>query len=208
MNTTLIKRISVLLLGLFSMILPALAATPTASTQLERCAEAIRKAPSLKVDFLLGSGEQQIKMKMIIAGNKFTLDGAGMMLWYDGKTQWTYLTEYKELNINEPTREELLEINPFSIVNNWKEHYTARRLEDKSPVIELVPRKGIASNIRKAVVTFDGKTNLPVKLIITLADGRTLMATVTSAVNGQSMKASDFVYDKSKYPAKEIIDLR
>lgn len=208
MNITPIKRIAVLLLGLFSTILLASAAISSASSQLEKCADAFKKAASLKIDFVLGSGEQQVNMKMVISGSKFTLDGARMKLWYDGKTQWTYLTDYRELNINEPTNEELLEINPFTIVNNWQKHYTARRLEDKLPVVELVPRKGMVTNIRKAVVTFDPKTNLPSKLVITLSDGRTMTAVVTNVSTGGAMKASDFVYDKAKYPASEVIDLR
>ena len=208
MNISTTKRITIVLLGLFSAILPAIGATPTAASQLEKCAAAIKNASSLKIDFLLGSAGQQVSMKMVISGSKFTLDGAGMKLWYDGKTQWTYLSEYRELNINEPTSEELLEINPFSIVNNWQKHYTARRLEDKSPVIELVPRKGMVTNIRKAVVTFDVKTNLPSKLVITLSDGRTMTAVVTNITTGAAMKPSDFVYDKTKYPASEVIDLR
>lgn len=202
------KRITALLIGLISSILLVTAANPSASSQLEKCADAFKKAASLKIDFTLGSGEQQVNMIMVVSGSKFTLDGGGMKLWYDGKTQWTYLTDYRELNINEPTSEELLEINPFTIVNNWQKHYTARRLEDKKPVIELVPRKGTATNIRKAVVTFDTKTDLPSKLVITLSDGRTMTAVVTNISTGTAMKATDFVYDKVKYPASEVIDLR
>lgn len=183
-------------------------AVETAQQLIARCAAVVNEAPSVDVAFTLSNVQGgPVKMTMTISKQRFMLDSPQMIVWYDGTTQWTYLKKDKELNITDPTTEELMECNPFAILNYYSSAYTARRLEGEQSVIELVSKDRNAS-VRKAVVTLDPSTHFPSKVIITTSTGSVMVATVTSITKGRSLPISTFTYDTVKYPANEIIDLR
>lgn len=182
-------------------------AIETAENLLDRCADKIAKAPSITFDFVLSYNNNSSDCELIISRDKYRLSSQELEVWYDGKTQWAYSVSDKEVSITEPVPEELLEINPFVIISNYKKNYTYRRLSGDNNEIELVP-KGKMANIRKAVVFIDGKSFLPSKLIITMSNGRTLSVSVKSCVEGKALPSSLFKYNEKKYPADSIIDLR
>lgn len=182
-------------------------AVETAEQILEKCASKINKAPSIDLKFTVASGAEKLNCELIISREKYRLSSSELEVWFDGKTQWAYSPQNKEVSITEPTVEELLESNPFAIINNYKSEYSFRRLAGDKNEIELVAKNKMSS-IRKAVITIDGKTYLPSKLILTLSNGRSLSATVTSASEGKALPSSTFIYNKDKYPATTLIDLR
>ena len=182
-------------------------AVETAEQVLSKCASKISKAPSVDIKFNLNYGDSKSKCELIISRDKYRLSSADMEVWYDGATQWSYLTSDKEVTITEPLPEELLESNPFAIITNYKTSFTFRRLAGDKNEIELVAKNKMSS-IKKAVITIDGKTYLPTKLVVTMANGHTFAATVTSAAEGKQLPAATFIYNKNQYPAKTTIDLR
>lgn len=179
----------------------------TASEVLARCASKIKQAPSVTLDFTLAYGDRSSDCRLIIARDKFRFSSADLEVWYDGATQWSYNTVSREVSITDPTDEELTEYNPFAILTGYSEQFTARRLSGDKNEIELVAKNKM-SNIRKAVLTIDSKTDMPVKLVATLSNGRTFAAKVASATTGKALPSSVFVYNKDKFPAKTIVDLR
>lgn len=203
------SRLSALIILLFAALaLPeASHALETASQIIARCAARITDAPSLKFKFTLQYGDKSSPCDITVAKQRYRMSSPEMEVWYDGSTQWTYASAQKELSITEPTADELLECNPFAILNHYAKAYNCRRLSDKELKIEMTA-KSSASTVRRAVVDIDASTYLPKKLTVTLSNGRTFTATVGSAVVGKALAASFFTYDKAKYPAVETVDLR
>lgn len=185
-----------LLLALFTVY--SAAARESAQQIMAKCASVVNKAPSLDVKMVITSGGQSGEYTMRIARQKFRVVSPQVVLWYDGTTQWTYVKNNRELNITEPTQEELLECNPFAIINHYATAYTAKRLAGDGLVVELTS-KDPDSNVRKAVLTIDSGTYLPQKAVVTMADGTTFAAIVKTVTKGGTPKASEFVYDKIKY---------
>ena len=84
---------------------------------LDKTAEAFRKAGGVKADFTVkavtnglveGAENGTIQLK----GEKFVLKTSDIITWFDGKTQWSYVTKNDEVNVSNPTQEELQQINP------------------------------------------------------------------------------------------------
>lgn len=197
---------------LFLLILAAMcsfsaSAVDTAEQILQRCADKINKAPSITIKFTLNYGESRSDCQLILSREKYRLSSKDVEVWYDGETQWSYSAADKEVTITDPTPDELLECNPFAIINNYKTAYTFRRLSGEKDEIELTAKSKM-SNIRRAVITVNASTGLPSKLIVTMANGRTFTANVSSAVEGKTLPGSTFIYNKVQFPAKTIIDLR
>lgn len=182
-------------------------AIETASQLIGQCAAVVNKAPALSIKAIISTSSGNFAVDMTVAKEKFVLDYSLMKVWYDGTTQWTYLKENKELDITDPTDEELLQSNPFTILNFYKNAYNARRLSSTEQIIELTAKDADAA-VRKAVVTINPKTHYPEKINVTLSSGHTMTITIGTIKSIKTPAASTFVYSKHQYPASEIVDLR
>lgn len=182
-------------------------AAETATQILNRCAETVNEAELLDVNFTLNAGGQTADFTMKISHEKFMMESTDVAVWYNGVTQWTYVKSSRELNITDPTTDELMESNPFSILNFYSKVYNTQRLAGTGIAIEMTSKDSNAT-IRKAVVSINSKTYLPSKIVVTLHNGRTMTAVITSITKGKRPSATTFTYDKAMYPATETIDLR
>lgn len=206
------KSLTKILLTLTAFLLtciPAFADT-TAAQLLERIAAKIDSAPSVSVKFTISGSDGPVSGSMTIAKERFVMTTPDMSVWFNGLTQWTFLQSTSEVSITEPTSGELLESNPFVIINHYKDGYTCRKLTPSGghQRVELTPRKGVQSAIKSAIVTIDSKTDTPTAISVTFSGGTALSVSITSMTVGKGLPLTTFDYDKKKYPAKEIIDLR
>lgn len=197
---------------ILTLILIALAAfTASAATSAEqlmaRCAKAVNDAPSLSFNFTLSIGQSTSTCTMTVARQRFVMQSPDMTVWYNGSTQWTYIASDRELSITEPTADELLECNPFAIVNYYSQLYNVRSIEGKANTVELTPKRA-GTSIRRATVTINPDTSLPAAINATLANGHTFSVKVTSATRGANLTASTFIYNKTTHPAVITNDLR
>lgn len=143
-----------------------------------------------------------------IAGDKFVITTAQLSTWFDGKTQWSYAPSTNEVNISEPTQEELQQINPFAIIGSFRNDYNAKLLDKKNGYkISLTP-KNANPTIKNIVITFNSSTLLPSLIVITTKSNTKATIKVKSINVGNALPASTFTFNASKYPGIEIIDLR
>ena len=196
-------------LTLILIALAALSASAASSAEqlMARCAKAVNDAPSLTVAVTLSAGQSTSSCTMIIARQRFTLQSPEMTVWYDGSTQWTYIASDRELSITEPTPDELLECNPFAIVNYYSQLYNVRTVAGSANIVELTPKRA-GTSIRRATVTINPDTSLPAAINATLANGHTFSVKVISATRGGNLPASTFIYNKTTHPAVITNDLR
>lgn len=198
---------------LIFLLLPLCAAAQSrgmsAVKALDKCAAKINAAPSLTAKFTLAAGTGRYACDMTLSKQRFHLKMPQMEVWFDGTTQWAYGVKSQELSVSEPTADELLESNPFAILNHYSKAYNCRMLQSEGgkTVVELVPKAAAVSSLRKAVVAIDPKTWLPSKITVTLSNGRTFTATVGSISQGKQLPQSRFTFDK-KLKVAETIDLR
>lgn len=203
-----IKKITYLFVLLIALFVPAVAqAAESADQILAKCAAKVNGAPSISVKFTLEYGNKRMPCNIVISKDKYHLSSNDVKVWYDGTTQWTYLIAGKQLSITEPTAEELLESNPFAILNHYSKAYSCKKLAGSGINIQLTS-KSKAGSIRKAVVSINPKTYLPTKVVVTLSNGQTMSASAGSAVIGKLLPSKTFVYNEKAFPAKETADLR
>lgn len=199
-----------LLTAFLLTILSAVSASATtADTILKSAADRYQRLKTISASYSATSGSEKMNGTIVTSGDKFHISSPQLSTWYDGRTQWTYSPSSNEVNITEPTAEELQQVNPFAIISAFRRAYKGTLL--KSPAgthtVQLLPLDKKAS-IRKAVVTFDAKTLYPTLIRLTTDNNATLTIKVTNVVAGKKYPLSTFVFDKKKYPGAEIIDLR
>lgn len=172
--------------------------------------EKLKKSPSLSVKFYYDAEQGKYPGSMVVSGNKYSFTAGNYMVWFDGKTMWTYLKNSREVTITEPTEEELLQSNPFEILAHSNTHYNIKRLTDRSDGltrVSLTPKGTNDAGITRATVILS-KENWPKKITLEFASGGTMVFEISSITEGRSLPISTFKYDGKKNPASETIDLR
>src|SRR5690554_4515129 len=70
---------------------------------------AVQTSFNLKVIPKNSVNSQSITGSMIMKGNQFSLTTEDVKVWFDGKTQWALFEQNQEVNITQPSPEELAE---------------------------------------------------------------------------------------------------
>lgn len=189
------------------------ATTGVARDYLAETVARIADAPSLSTRFEASDpAGGKVTGDAVIAGRCFAIvtDGGEYETWFDGKTQWTYSAETGEVSMTEPTQQEILEVNPLAIVTGIDSAYGISAPvagKDGRQTYRLTPADS-SSGIKKASVTIDPATLLPVTIHATLSDNSTLTIHFTETKIGDKIPAKRFRYDPMIHPDAEIIDLR
>lgn len=209
MNLLMVAIVSAI--ALYAILFPnvAYSATPSAATTVNRVVSEIKRHPSLDIVFSVWNNGNSSSGSMSVAGKYFFLSTPEIKIWYDGKTQWSYLHSAGEVNITEPDATELAQSNPLSILAGIEKNFTFRRLQAPAGTekIELTPKKKSADFV-SAILTINSATNLPKELQIKDSKGRSTIVKISSIKGGKTKPAAAFRFPASKYPGVEVVDLR
>lgn len=205
------------LITLFTFILSASA--QDARSILDKASEAYSRAGAVTVTFTLDSKDTKAKTtysydgKAFMKGDKFKLEIPDAVTWFDGTTQWVYVKDTEEVNISNPTGEELQGISPSVLFSIYKKGYNLTYKGEKKSggktvqEVELAPQKKNA-DIAKIVVQIDKANNTFHKISLTDKVGMLNSLTINSYQTGGNIPDSTFSFNKKEYPRAEIVDLR
>ena len=173
---------------------------------LDRTASALQQAGGIRATFE-GSNNGTLLMK----GEKFFLDCAGISSWFDGKTQWSYVSDNEEVTVSIPTPEELQGINPYALIQSYKNgyNYQYKGKHTQNGIIghevKLIPEH---EHSLKSITLFVTEKYLPIYIKVEQDNGMADEIIITSCQTNQKLNDNVFVFDKKKYPNAEIIDMR
>jgi len=179
---------------------------------LEQIATNIRMSEGIKASYNAKIGEDGIsKGEIYLKGEKFKLEMDGMKTWFDGKTQWTFVEDTEEVNISEPTAEELQSINPYAWLSLYKQGYDVKLVEsvranERNIVMTSTqPRQ----DMQCIVLTVESSTLIPVRVTMASRGGKEVVVIfITSYDATRQYSDEEFVFPKSQYPDVELVDLR
>lgn len=196
---------------LLCLALPVLAQQEGARDILRRAADTFLREGGVYVSFSLRSSEGLSSGTLRLKGEKFVLEAGGMTTWFDGHTQWTYLPSSDEVNISEPTDEELQTLNPYAWLYLYDREYDLKSLPAETSgqyKIEMSARSA-GVQVERLVLWLDKSGLHPVKFSLTLAGNvEPTLITVRDYRTRQPYTDAMFVFDPGEYPTAEVIDLR
>ena len=196
---------------LLCLALPVLAQREGARDILRRAADTFLREGGVYVSFSLRSSEGLSSGTLRLKGEKFVLEAGGMTTWFDGHTQWTYLPSSDEVNISEPTDEELQTLNPYAWLYLYDREYDLQSLSAETSgqyKIEMSARSA-GEQVERLVLWLDKSGLHPVKFSLTLAGNvEPTLITVRDYRTRQPYTDAMFVFDPGEYPTAEVIDLR
>lgn len=198
-----------LLFAIIFLSAASIYAVETASGILNSSANRIKSAKSLVASYVITADGHKQDGIMTISGERFTISSPQMVSWYDGKTQWTYTSHTGEVNITEPTAEELQQINPFAIIRSFSNNYKAQQLKSpagtkKIRLTALSPK----SDIKTVILTLNAKTLYPTRIDLTMGNRQSVAIQISAVEEGPTLPAANFRFDAKKYPGVQVVDLR
>ena len=154
---------------------------------------------------------QKMNGTFLMQGNKFVLNTNDMKVYFDGKTQWSYVPDVNEVSITNPTEKELAETNPLALLQAYKNKSTIRfaaKSNSKTTLtIELIP-KTKDSDFQKIVVVANKANNYPQSVQMTDKKGMMSTLTLSQFKTGVKTNNNTFTFITKNYKDIEINDLR
>lgn len=155
--------------------------------------------------------ESETSGTMLVSGRKFQMQTADIITWFDGKTLWSMMPGSEEVNISEPTDDELVAMNPSTFVNLYKKgyNYSLRKssLRGKPTYEVRLSAKSKKATFSDIYVDVEQSTYNPLCIRARQNGNWVRLSILTFQVN-QSSKDADFTFPNKDYPNVEVIDLR
>lgn len=139
-----------------------------------------------------------------IKGNKFMAVTRQASIWFDGKTQWTYMKSTNEVNISTPTEAQRLSVNPYSIISMYKNGYTLSMTTKRGQKVVHMVAKNQKRSVPEAYITLSGNQLKQIKM----RQGSKWTTIKITSIVPKNLSNSMFQFDRKQYPKAEIIDLR
>ncbi|RHI91377.1 MULTISPECIES: LolA-like putative outer membrane lipoprotein chaperone [Phocaeicola] len=200
------KRTYLLVLILFLSVSLSAQKDKQAREILDKTANALQQAGGIRATFE-GTGNGTLLLK----GNRFYLNSGGIQSWFDGKTQWSYLESSEEVNVSNPTPEELQTINPYALLSIYKNGYNYKYAGTKSrngkQGFEVILTPENKQDIT-SITLFVSQTYQPLYIKVEQSNKSANEIIVTSYQTNQPLDNATFKFDKKKFPNAEVIDLR
>jgi outer membrane lipoprotein carrier protein len=191
---------------------------PAAKQILDQTSATIKAFKSLEAVFTIqiqdaqGVSQGSKKGTIYMKGTKYILMMTGQEIYCDGKTIWTYDQSANEVTITkvDPSSSS---ISPQKLLTNFYDKDFLYKLNGEQKLgnktvieIESTPIDK-NQNFHKVYLYIDKKTHLPSSGKILDKNGNIYLYTVNSLSGKTSLTDASFIFDKSKHPGVEEVNL-
>lgn len=179
----------------------------TAQQVLDKTAAVIGNKKGATANFKMSSPKYGSASGTItIKGNKFNARTPEAIVWYNGKTQWTYMKKTNEVNVSNPTQAKQMSMNPYTFIHIYKTGYKSTlKTVGGNYQVHLV-----ANNQKRTVaemyITINKNTHVPSQ--VKMRQGSTWSTINISGFKAKGISNNSFVFNSKEFPGAEVIDLR
>lgn len=179
----------------------------TAQQVLNKTAKIIGNKGGASANFSLSSTKYGSTSGTIaIKGNKFNAHTPQATVWYNGKTQWTYMKNTNEVNVSNPTQAQQMSMNPYTFINIYKTGYNSSLKNAGSNYVVHLTAQNKKRTVQELIITINKKTYVP--SVIKMRQGSSWSTIKVSNFRAKNLSNSTFVFNSKDFPKAEIVDLR
>lgn len=178
----------------------------TATQVLDRAAEKLSVKSGVKADFKATMSQGTISGTIAVKGNKFMATTQHTKVWFDGKTQWTYMTRNDEVNVSNPKDSELQSLNPYNFINMYKKGYKSTMRKTANSYVVHLTAESKAKKVQELFITVDSKSYAPTQ--VKMLQGKSWITFDVSNLKAQQLSDAMFRFNAKDFPTAEVIDLR
>ena len=183
---------------------------------LDIAAERIRQAGNIKIEYkatvFAGATERaSASGTMWLNESKMKLEADGVITWYNGKTRWCYVPSAKEVSIDEPSRQEMAAMNPYTFMGIYKKGFKMTVKETVlrgEPVYEVYLKARYAKMDVKEVYVDVRKSDYQPLCIRVRESNDWQRVSVLSFQGGLKLTDNFFTFPEADYPGILYNDMR
>ena len=193
------------IISLLALVMALPISAQTAKQVLDKTAAVVAAKSGAKASFTIKGEQFNTSGTIAVKGKKFQATTPQATIWFDGKTQWTYLKKNDEVNVANPTEAELAAINPYNFIYMYQKGYKyTMEKKNGSFIVHLTATD--KRSIQEMYITINSKSHIPSQIRMRQQKGWT-----TINITGfKQSKLSDgmFRFNSKDFPNAEVIDLR
>lgn len=179
----------------------------TAQQVLDKTAKIIGNKSGASANFQMSSPKYgSASGSLAIKGNKFNARTGQATVWYNGKTQWTYMKKTNEVNVSTPTQAQQMSMNPYTFINIYKTGYNSSMKTVGGNYEVHLTAQNKTRSVQELIITINKSTYVP--SVIKMRQGSTWSTITVSNFKAKSIPNSTFVFNSKEFPKAEIVDLR
>ena len=173
---------------------------------LDKAASVIGRKGGATANFSISGKYGNSSGTIAIKGNKFRATTPDAIVWYDGKTEWTYIKKNEEVNVSTPTEAQQQAMNPYKFITIYKNGFNLSMTSTASDHNIHLVAQNHSRTIKEMYIIVDKRTNLPKQVKMRQQNGwSTINISNFKAVNQSD---ATFRFNSKDFPHAEVIDLR
>ena len=193
------------IIALLALMMALPISAQTAKQVLDKTAAVVSAKSGAKASFSIKGDQMNASGSIAIKGKKFQATTPQATVWFDGKTQWTYLKKNDEVNIANPSESELAAINPYNFIYLYKNGYKYTMEKKNGNFIVHLTASGKRS-IQEMYITINQKTYIPSQIRMRQQKGWTTIN--ITGFQQSNLPDGMFRFNSKDFPNAEVIDLR
>ena len=178
----------------------------SAKAVLDKAAATITAQSGVKANFKMTTANGSTSGTIAIKGKKFYATTPQAKVWFDGKTQWTYLKNNDEVNVSNPTEAQLQAINPYNFINIYKRGYTYTMNTAGSDYVIHLMASNADRKIKELFILVNKKSYQPKQ--VKMLQGKKWTTFDINSIKKENIPDSQFRFNAKDFPKAEVIDLR
>ncbi len=199
------KRLSLILLTI--LLATGIYAQNAAQARkiLDKTAAIVGRKGGASANFSVSGKYGNTSGTISIKGNKFNARTPQAIVWYDGKTQWTYMKKSQEVNVSTPTEAQQQSMNPYKFVNIYKNGFKLGVKNVSGGWQVHLYATNQKRTIKEMYITI-GKNYYPKTIKMRQSNGWTTIN--VSNFKARNLSDATFRFNAKDFPNAEVIDLR
>ena len=178
----------------------------SAKAVLDKAAGTITAQSGVIANFKMTTANGSTSGTIAIKGKKFYATTPQAKVWFDGKTQWTYLKNNDEVNVSNPTEAQLQAINPYNFINIYKRGYTYTMNTAGSDYVIHLMASNADRKIKELFISVNKKSYQPKQ--VKMLQGKKWTTFDINSIKKENIPDSQFRFNAKDFPKAEVIDLR
>ena len=178
----------------------------TAKSVLDKAAAMVSAKEGVRASFRMTGAHGSTHGTIAVKGRKFYATTPQATIWFDGKTQWTYMKNNDEVNVSNPTESQLQAINPYNFINLYKKGYDYTLNKSGKDYVVHLTASNPQTKIKELFVTIDKTNHRPTQ--VKLLQGKKWTIFDITDLKKQAIADSQFRFNSKDFPTAEVIDLR
>ena len=179
----------------------------TAKQVLDKTAAALSNKGGVTANFTVtGKNIGSTSGRISVKGRMFQATTPQAIIWFNGKTQWTYMKSQEEVNVSNPTEAQLQAIKKKKKKNIYKKgySYTMKTVGGGYEVhLKATDKK---RSIQEMYVTVNKSTYAPSQ--VKMRQGSKWTTIKISSLKKANISNATFTFPAKDYPNAEVVDLR